>query len=253
MLYSYHSTATPEQRRIFFSSFKFAVASHVWGADDMMKRKFYSEKTIQLLLLIDALKSTSQENPKTAAELQRNLEGAWENLFPGVPMTPISASTIGRHIFDLNATGLYDIETCKNMRDGYYSNHVLLDAAEFSIIAQALYRNTTLTVNDTKRIVEKFLNQIDDLGEVHLDILSKQLTRMRMRRKSQRDTLPMIRKLMKAIWKGQQVAFRYRHYAFSGRVDVERGAGTEGVKDRATGIEQTFFFFQAEDGIRDTS
>ena len=241
MLYSYHSTATPEQRRIFFSSFKFAVASHVCGADDMMKRKFYSEKTIQLLLLIDALKSTSQENPKTAAELQRNLEGAWENLFPGVPMTPISASTIGRHIFDLNATGLYDIETCKNMRDGYYSNHVLLDAAEFSIIAQALYRNTTLTVNDTKRIVEKFLNQIDDLGEVHLDILSKQLTRMRMRRKSQRDTLPMIRKLMKAIWKGQQVAFRYRHYAFSGRIDVERVEVTEVVKDHATGIDRTFF------------
>ena len=98
----------------------------------MSKNKFYSEKVIQLLLLIDALKHSSHENTKKVVELQENLEGAWQELFSGVPMSPLSASTIGRHISDMNATGLYDIRTCKNMRDGYYSNRVLFDAGEFS-------------------------------------------------------------------------------------------------------------------------
>lgn len=207
----------------------------------MSKNKFYSEKVIQLLLLIDALKHSSHENTKKVVELQENLEGAWQELFPGIPMSPLSASTIGRHISDMNATGLYDIRTCKNMRDGYYSNRVLFDAGEFSIIAQALYRNTTLTINDTKRIVEKFLNQTDDLGEGHLNILSKQLYRMQMRRKTQRDTLPTIRTLMKAIWEGKQIAFKYSHYKFEGRIGIEKVEVTTAIKDDATGTAKTFF------------
>ena len=180
------------------------------------------KNVIQLLLLVDALKHTSPENPQNIAKLQKKIEGAWKELFPDVPMSPISASTIGRHIDAMNATKLYDIRTCTYMRDGYYSNKVLFDASEFSIIAQALYRTTTLTRDDSRRIMEKFLNQTDDLGEGHLDILSNQLYRMKTRRKTNRDTLPIIRTLMKAIWDGKQVAFKYRRYQFDNRVGAEK-------------------------------
>ncbi len=168
-----------------------------------------ADKSIQLLLLIDALKHTNMENPKTTPKLIQDISAALQNIYPDEAPETLSPATIGRHIKAMNKSGLYHIATCKNAKDGYYCARFPFDAAEFSIIAQALYRSTTLSTKETHRLLEKFLNQTDDLGEGYLNIMMKQLQRTSPRRKPPLETLPVIHTIIKAIWEQKQLRFNY--------------------------------------------
>ncbi|SFT78247.1 WYL domain-containing protein [Selenomonas sp. GACV-9] len=174
-----------------------------------------SEKNIQFLLLIEALKNTNRMNTKTAGELAEYIAEEWEALYPDEPMKPISPSTIGRHVKDMNATGLYNIVTSNNMRNGYYNDKFLFDAAEFVIIAQALYRSTTLSVAETKDILNKLLNQTDDVGEGYFDVIHHQLykTNRAPKRKISGRSLPVIEKIIKAIGSKKQISFSYYNWS----------------------------------------
>ena len=59
-----------------------------------------ADMAIKFLLLIDALKQTNRENPKTSKDLILEVESAWNDIFPDTPTKPLSESTIGRHIRD---------------------------------------------------------------------------------------------------------------------------------------------------------
>ena len=168
-----------------------------------------ADKSIQFLLLIDALKNTNKQHPKTSKELMQNIESAWQKLFPQEESAHLSVSTIGRHIKAMNQSGLYNIVTCKNSKDGYFWDRFPFEAAEFSLIAQALYRSTALSTEETKDTLEKFFNHTDDLGEGYMDITLNQIKSTAPQRKPSRATLPIIRNLLKAIWKQQQVRFNY--------------------------------------------
>ena len=168
-----------------------------------------ADMAIKFLLLIDALEHTNQENPKTSKDLIQDVEAAWQEIFPDTPAKPLSESTIGRHIRAMNQSGLYQIKTCRNAKDGYYRASFPFDAAEFSIMAMALHRCTTISAKDTEAILNKFINHTDDLGEEYLNIMMEQTKRTTLRRKTKRQMLPIIRQLLLAIWKQKKIRFSY--------------------------------------------
>ena len=200
-----------------------------------MPAKIQSEESIKLLLLLDILKHTSPQNTMNRPMLQVAVESRWKELFPDKPAISISESTIYRHIADIKAVGLYDIRTCKNQQGGYYSNETLFDAGEFSIIAQALFRSTSLTANDTRRLLEKFLHYTDDLGESYLDALSYQVQRKKLRRKTIRDTLPILKNVVKGISLRKKIVFSYYQYRFDGEIGKAMPQYFTTEKDGVTG------------------
>ena len=168
-----------------------------------------SDKAIQFLLLIDALKDTNPKHPKTSRKLMQDMEAAWQELFPEEPPAALSTTTIGRHIKAMNRSGLYHIATCKNSKEGYYRDSFPFDAAEFSLIAQALYRSVSISAKETETLLGKFFNQTDNLGEEWLEITLKQLRRTAPHRKTSRMTLPIIRVILQAVGKQQKLRFNY--------------------------------------------
>ena len=190
------------------------------------KKPFSSSKNVQLLLLIEALKDTNPQNPKNIPELTKEIERHWKELFPDEPMSALSASSIGRHIRDMNATGLYDIVTSKKMQQGYYNNKFLFTAAEFALIAQALYRTTSISVEETNTILEKLINQTDDVGEAYSQVVDQQMLMKNRapKRKTSRKTLPIIGLVIRAIAEGRQLAFYYynRDEKYKKRVELLR-------------------------------
>ncbi len=168
-----------------------------------------SDKAIQFLLLIDALKDTNPAHPKTSKELMQDMETAWRELFPDEPPAALSQATIGRHIKAMNKSRLYRIETCRNSKDGYYRSSFPFDAAEFALIAQALYRSASISAKETETLLGKFFNHTDDLGEGWLSITLNQLRRSAPHRKTSRMTLPIIRVILQAIGKQQKLRFNY--------------------------------------------
>ena len=195
------------------------------GADKDTK-PFSSSKNVQLLLLIEALKDTNPQNPKNVPELTKEIGKRWQELFPAEPMSALSSSSIGRHIRDMNATGIYDIVTSKNMQQGYYNNKFLFTAAEFALIAQALYRTTSISVEETNAILEKLINQTDDVGEVYSQVVDQQMLMKNRapKRKTSRKTLPIIGLIIRAIAEGRQLAFYYynRDEKYKKRVELVR-------------------------------
>ena len=168
-----------------------------------------ADKSVQILLLMDALKNTNRENPKTSKRLIQDVQAAWEEIFPGEPPATLSPATIGRHIKAMNKSGLYHIATCKNAKEGYYCDSFPFESAEFALIAQALYRSVAISTKETNNILNKFFNHTDDLGEGYLNIMLKQLRRTAPRRKPERETLPIIRSILAAVWNQRQLRFTY--------------------------------------------
>ncbi len=170
-----------------------------------------SEKNRQFLLLIEALKNTNRKYPKTAEALAKEIKEEWEALFPDESMEPISTSTIGRHIKDMKATRYYHIEAG---RDGYYNDKFTFNIAEFAIIAQALYRSTTLSVGETKEILNKLLDQTDGIFDEYSKIIHNQLYRTNRapKRKKNGKALPIIETIITAIETERQISFSYYNW-----------------------------------------
>ena len=167
----------------------------------------FQPSTLKFILLMAALRESSLANPKNSNDLIRDVEIAYKELCPDGPTKRIAPATIIRHIKTINKSGYMKINTCKNLKDGYYCDSQLFTAAEFSLIAQALYRSPSLSTKETKTLLNKFLNHIDDSGENYLDILAKQIARWSPKRKTPRSTLPNIEKITYAIWHQKEIAF----------------------------------------------
>ena len=174
-----------------------------------MEKQIKGKSYVLFLLLLDALKHTNREYPRTKDELIQDVSSAWQEHFPDEPPAQLSKSSVGRYIDALNTSGFYHIATSKNKKEGYYCDKFDFEAAEFSLIAQALYRSVTISTTETNAIIKKFLHRTDSLGEDYLDIMIKQMERRAPRRKPTRHTLPIIRAILDAIWKQKKLKFTY--------------------------------------------
>ena len=173
------------------------------------KMKGISENSVKFLLLLDVLLHTNRSNPFVTADLITSVESAWQELFPEEASSTISPSTVGRHVKAINASKLFHIATKTSMKEGYYCDKFLFDAAEFSVIAQALFQSPSISNEETLELLKKFMHRTDALGEGYLDIMTKQLQTTAPRRKTSRPILPLIQKILEAIWNNKKLSFTY--------------------------------------------
>lgn len=173
------------------------------------KMKGISENSVKFLLLLDVLLHTNRSNPFVTADLITSVESAWQELFPEEASSTISPSTVGRHVKAINASKLFHIATMTSMKAGYYCDKFLFDAAEFSVIAQALFQSPSLSNEETRKLLKKFMHRTDALGEGYLDIMMKQLESTAPRRKTTQKILPLIQKILEAIWNKKKLSFTY--------------------------------------------
>ena len=168
------------------------------------------------LLFIDIVRNTDIDTPKNSQEIIQELEERWKTLFPEEPFSKCGLSTIIRHIKDMNASELYNIKVCGNNRLGYYNageGKYFFTAAEAIVIAMALYRSPSISVEETTKILNKFRNLTDASGESYRYFLNQQIKEWKgVRRKTQRDILPIIDKIWSAIIDKKKIKFNfYKH------------------------------------------
>lgn len=188
----------------------------------------YSKTFVKDLLIIDELQKSDGENPKTARQILEEVNRRLVELYPenfkpfenDEDLTKAVTATISRHVQDMNSTGLYDIQTHRDNKLGYYNATEGKDfpftPAEFALIAIALYRTPSISTEETKNLLEKFENLIGTTGETFsYAIVRKQIDQWNgIRRKTARSIFPIIAKLLKAIIKEQQITFNLYERSF---------------------------------------
>lgn len=190
-----------------------------------MDSEIISKNFLRILFMLEAMQNTDAENPKTARKINREVDEKLHELFPkdfpepkDEPDKAITA-TISRHVHDMNLSGLYKIETHRNKKLGYYNaaeGNFPFTAAEFALIAAALYRTPSLSTAETENIIRKFKNLVGLTGEMFsYSLLERQIKVWSgIRRKTYREILPIISKLLTAIIEGKQVSFNLYERSF---------------------------------------
>ena len=111
----------------------------------MAERKlFYSKNFIKTLLIIEALRKSDPEAPKTSRQILREVKNVWAKIFPNDPLKESSdknlvTATISRHVHDMNLSGLYDIRVHEDTKLGYYNASPLFTTAEAAVLVATLY------------------------------------------------------------------------------------------------------------------
>ena len=193
-----------------------------------MEKKIISKTFLKDLLIIDALQNTDKENPKTAREIIKEVDERLYKLFPNdfpepkdsEPTKTVTA-TISRHIHDMNLLPeLYKIVRHENNKLGYYNamegKEFLFTPAEFALIAIALYRTPSISSEETETIIEKFKSLIGTTGDMFsYALVDRQIKVWKgIRRKTHREILPIILKLLNAIIEEKQISFNLYQRSF---------------------------------------
>lgn len=254
--------------------------------DDRLAKDLYSRNFVKDLLMIEILKDTDSENPKTAKQIFDEIERLWrenENLKnisfysedekSRLKSEKVSA-TITRHIHDMNKSGLYEILTCDEKKKGYYNKtgdknfisdttepvskkieeNFIFSSAEFAVIAMALYRTPSISTEETQQILNKFKDIISPEGAEFNDSLQKQIEYWGgIRRKPARKILPIIFEILKAISNRKQIKFRMYDRNFSSEqkyVEIERKiqkARKRGVRDKIYTVSPYFLVWDNDE------
>jgi enamine deaminase RidA (YjgF/YER057c/UK114 family) len=182
-----------------------------------MAEKFYSKNFVKVLLLADILKNSSYDSPKNANQIVSELPTRLDEIFPdSLEDNKITATTIVRHVQDMNRSKCFDIRTHKNKKYGYYNatkfnngNNVVFTSGEFAIIATILQRISSISEGETQEILSKFENLVDTLGESFNYFLKRQNKHLKKElRKTKRDTLPTVYEISRAIVEERKIQFK---------------------------------------------
>ena len=186
-----------------------------------------SKKSFAKLLLIKALYNTSKENPKNSKMLISEINNEWQRLYNGEEES-ISEQTILRYVHDIRLSGLFNITTCKDAKNGYYRSNSLLNTAEISIIAQALYRSNTLSPQETVDILSKISDVADTSGKKQLTFLRRVIKNFSPKRKNMREIIPIIANIIAAIQKKRVLEFTYYRYSKTDVGNMEKYTDKDG-------------------------
>ena len=182
-----------------------------------MAEKFYSKNFVKDLLIVDTLKNSSYDSPKNAKQILSELQTRLDEIFPNsLEDNKITATTIVRHVQDMNLSKCFDIRTHKNKKYGYYNatkfnngNNVVFTSSEFAIILMALYRTPSISTKETQKILSKFENLVDTLGESFNYFLKQQTKHFKEElRKTKRDTLPTVYEISRAVVEERKIQFK---------------------------------------------
>ena len=182
-----------------------------------MAEDFFSRNFAKDLILVDILKNSSYDNPKNTKQILSELKTRLAEIFPDSSEdNKITATTIVRHVQDMNLSKCFDIRTHKNKKLGYYNatksdngNNVVFTSGEFAIISMALHRTPSISAKETQKILSKFENLVDTLGESFNYFLKQQTKHFKEElRKTKRDTLPTVYEISRAIVEERKIQFK---------------------------------------------
>ena len=177
----------------------------------MDSKLFYSKTFIRDLLIIEALRKTDHESPKTSKQLLDELESMWKKIFPNEPLNnpEKGTATISRHVFDMNQTQLYKIHIHEDNKRGYYNARPFLTTAEAGVIGAAIYSVFSLSNNEKRNLLSKIKNLTDINGESIIYSFERQMKlEERFQRKNPPRILQKIKIIFKAIVEGKKITFR---------------------------------------------
>lgn len=179
----------------------------------MDNQKFFSETFIKDLLVIESLIRTDYESPKTARQIQDDVEKQWKRLFPNEPLEKnTSLKTIHKHVRDMNLLrGLYNIKAHADNKLGYYNTKHLLTPAEVAVIGAAIYNITSLT-DDEKKILFNKMKSVTtaDGGSIAYGFERQLSLENNPQKKFSKVILPKIERICKAIVEGKKITFNLK-------------------------------------------
>ena len=146
----------------------------------------------------------------------------WEKIFPDSQDDKgnLTSTTIIRHVKDLKSSGIYDIRTHENRKLGYYnasgSANGNFTPEEFAVIAMALFRTPSISLQETQKILAKFENLVDTLGESFHYLLKQQVKHCTgVLRKAEHDTGIAIREILQSVVFGKKIRFKLYDPAYN--------------------------------------
>ena len=179
----------------------------------MDNRNFFSETFIKDLLIIDSILKTDHETPKTARQIQGEVEKKWNRFFPNDPLKKnTSLQTIHRHVQNMNLLkGLYDIKLHEDNRLGYYNTKHLLTPSEVAVIGAAIYNITSLTDDEKKIIFNKMKSATTgDGGSIAYGFERQLNLENSPRREFSKGILSKVERICKAIVEGKKITFNFK-------------------------------------------
>lgn len=179
-----------------------------------MDGKLFNSKTfIKDLFIIEALRKTDRESPKTSRQILKEVERKWKELFPNEPLDESSdkktksiSSTISNHIYDMNQSGLYEINLHPDNKKGYYNARPLLTTAEANVVGAAIY-NTSLSSDEKKNLLNKIKSVTDLDGDSIIYGFERQI---KFEPKNLQPSLQKIQIISKAIIESKKITFHKR-------------------------------------------
>lgn len=172
---------------------------------------FYSKLFYKDLLIIEALRKSDKEAPKTTQQILGEVETQFKKFFPDETISEKTA-TISRHVHDMNQSKLYHIEVHKDNKRGYYNAGQILATEAACVIGAAIYQNASLTVDEKKSLLSKIKSATDIDGGSIILIFEKSLKAEEgLSGKDSQGLLPKIKTICKAIVESKKLTFNLRH------------------------------------------
>lgn len=170
-----------------------------------------ADNFIKHILMVESLKKSSHEAPKTASQIQSEVERGWKKLFPDEPADkPMSLLTIHRQVKAIRASGLYQIKNHEDNKRGYYNAEHLLSTAEAAILGAAVYQMASLTIDEKNRILSRLKFATDTDGGSIVYSFERQMRLEGKPNGRQQPSLPKIKSICRAIVEGKTINFYLR-------------------------------------------
>lgn len=159
---------------------------------------FYSKLFYKDLLIIEALRKSDKEAPKTTQQILREVENQFKKFFPDETISEKTA-TISRHVHDMNQSRLYKIEVHDDNKRGYFNAGQILATEAACVIGAAIYQNASLSVDEKKSLLSKIKSATDTDGGSIILIFEKSLKAEEGLSGKDSQVLPQIEMICKAI------------------------------------------------------
>lgn len=170
-----------------------------------------ADNFIKHILMVESLKKSSHEAPKTARQIQREVEREWKKIFPNEPADkPMSLLTIHRQVKAIRASGLYQIMNHEDNRLGYYNAEHVLSTADVAVLGAAVYQMASLTIDEKNRILSRLKSATDTDGGSIVYSFERQIRLEDKPIGRQKPSLPKIKSICRAIVEGKTIKFYLR-------------------------------------------
>ena len=192
-----------------------------------------SDNFIKHILMLESLVKSDREAPKTARQIQAEVERRWKEIFPNEPIDkPLSLQTIHRQIKAIKASGLYQIKEHADNKRGCYNARHTLSTAESAVVSAAVYQTASLTVDEKKNILSRLKSVTDTDGTSIIYGFERQIKIEDKPNGRTPPILPKIKTICRAIVEGKKITFSLRkNSAVENRQEVTASPYFVVVKD----------------------